>query len=84
MDLFGQVSNKTSEDLVPYILQCLDDKGLGIYNTLDLTVDEKKSQKKYMKSLKKDLTYPNQISVQQDLTCTLCISKQREQLIHFI
>ena len=69
MDLFAQVSNKTGEDLVPYILQCLDDEGLKIYNTFDLTVDEKKKPEKIYEKFEErlNISKPNFRTARLDL-----------------
>ena len=40
--IYSQLTGKVGEDLVPYILQGLDDDGLKIYNSLQLTAAERK------------------------------------------
>lgn len=43
MDIYSKTSGKTGENLVPFILEALDDDGLKIYNTLYMTEEQKKS-----------------------------------------
>ena len=40
--LFSQITGKEDRDLVPFILQGLDDEGLKIYNAFDLTAEQRK------------------------------------------
>ena len=42
MDMYSQVTGKTGANIVPYILQGLDDEGLIIFNSFTLSADDKK------------------------------------------
>ncbi|KAK6175812.1 hypothetical protein SNE40_014200 [Patella caerulea] len=43
MNIYSSTTGKTGEKLVPYILEALDDDCLKIFNTFDLTQDERKN-----------------------------------------
>ncbi|KAK6183342.1 hypothetical protein SNE40_010842 [Patella caerulea] len=43
MNIYSSTTGKTGEKLVPYILEALDDDGLKIFNTFDLTQDKRKN-----------------------------------------
>ncbi|KAK6170572.1 hypothetical protein SNE40_018935 [Patella caerulea] len=43
INIYSSTTAKTGEKLVPFILEALDDDGLKIFNTFDLTQDERKN-----------------------------------------
>ena len=42
LELFSQITGKAGADLVPHILDGLDDEGLKIFNSFNLTPDQRR------------------------------------------
>lgn len=69
MEIYSGVTGKKDADLVPYILQGLDDEGLKMYNTFILTDEEKKQPKKIYEKFEERLNIlkPNFRTARLDL-----------------
>lgn len=55
INLYSLTNNKTGEALVPHLLQALDDEGLKIYNSFNLSADDKKLPEKIFQKFEERL-----------------------------
>ena len=69
MEIYSQITNKKNENLVPYILQGLDDEGLKIYNAFNLTAAERTNPQRIFEKFEERLkiTKPNFRAARLDL-----------------
>ena len=69
MDIYSQVTGKTGADIVPYILQGLDDEGLIIFNSFTLSADDKKDPVKIYEQFEDrlNISKPNFCTARLDL-----------------